>query len=77
METSVYLLYEGMSMIYKVLIAPVEPSINATPDYSGLLADYEIEASTETEAENLAFIRFCQENPNHSHNRDDYIVSVN
>ena len=63
-------------MIYKVLIAPVEPSINATPYYSGLLADYEIEASSETEAGNLAFIKFCQEKPFHSLNRDDFIVNV-
>ncbi|PSJ15942.1 hypothetical protein [Nitrosomonas supralitoralis] len=63
-------------MIYKVLIAPVEPSINAAPNYSGLLADYEIEASSEIEAGNLAFTRFCQENPNHSLNRDDYVIDV-
>jgi hypothetical protein len=64
-------------MKYKVLIAPVEPSINAMPNYSGLLADYEIEATSEAEAGDFAFIRFCQENPYHSLNRDDYIISVN
>ena len=46
-------------MIYKVLITPVEPSIDDRPNFSGLLADYEIEADSETEAENLAFARFC------------------
>ena len=33
-------------MIYKVLITPVEPSIDDRPNFSGLLADYEIEASS-------------------------------
>ena len=63
-------------MIYKVLITPVEPSIDDRPNFSGLLADYEIEADSETEAENLAFARFCQESTFRSHNRDDYTVSV-
>ena len=63
-------------MKYKVMIVPVEPSINAMPNYSGVLAEYEIEASSETDAGDLAFTRFCQENPYHSVNRDDYIVSV-
>ncbi|MBS0300017.1 MAG: hypothetical protein JSR32_08860 [Proteobacteria bacterium] len=63
-------------MIYKVLITSVEPSINDTPNFSGLLADYEIEASSVIEAGNLAFTRFCQEKPHHSLNRDDYVVSV-
>jgi hypothetical protein len=64
-------------MIYKVLITPVEPSIDDRPNFSGLLADYEIEASSETEAEEVAFSRFCQESPFRSHNREDYTVSVN
>jgi hypothetical protein len=64
-------------MKYKVLIAPVEPSINAMPNYSGVLATYDIEASSEAVAGDLAFARFCQENPYHSLNRDDYIISVN
>lgn len=63
-------------MRYKVLITPVEPSINDRPNYSGVLADYDIEADSETEAENLAFTRFCQENPYRSQNRDDYTVSA-
>lgn len=63
-------------MIYKVLITPVEPSIDDRPNFSGLLADYEIEADSESEAENLAFVRFCEESPFRSHNRDDYTVSV-
>jgi hypothetical protein len=67
----------GDEMIYKVLITPVEPSIDDRPNFSGLLADYEIEASSETEAEEVAFSRFCQESPFRSHNRDDYTISVN
>lgn len=63
-------------MRYKVLIAPVEPSINDVPDYTGVLADYDIEADSETEAGDLAFARFCQEKPYHSLNRDDYIINV-
>ena len=63
-------------MIYKVLITPVEPSIDDRPNFSGLLADYEIEADSESEAEDLAFVRFCQESPFRSHNRDDYTINV-
>ncbi|SEK38539.1 hypothetical protein [Nitrosovibrio tenuis] len=63
-------------MIYKVLIAPVEPSINDMPNYSGVLATYDIEASSEVVAGDLAFTRFCEENPYRSLNRDDYIISV-
>ena len=63
-------------MIYRVMITPVEPSIDELPNFSGLLADYEIEADSELEAENIAFDRFCQENPFRSHNREDYTVSV-
>lgn len=63
-------------MRYKVLITPVEPSVNDRPNYSGVLADYDIEAASEIEAGDLALTRFCQENPYHSLNRDDYIVNV-
>ena len=42
-------------MRYKVLITPAEPSINGEPNYSGVLADYDIEADSETEAGDLAF----------------------
>ena len=63
-------------MRYKVLITPAEPSIKGEPNYSGVLADYNIEASSETEAGDLAFTRFCQEKPYHSLNRDDYIIDV-
>ncbi|MDN5836005.1 MAG: hypothetical protein L0H12_01480 [Nitrosospira sp.] len=63
-------------MIYKVLITPVEPSIDDRPNYSGVLADYDIEASSNIEAGNLAFVRFCQENPYRSRNRDDYSINV-
>ncbi|SEA71436.1 hypothetical protein [Nitrosospira multiformis] len=68
---------KGDEMIYKVLITPVEPSIDDRPNFSGLLADYEIEANSKTEAEEMAFIRFCQESPFRSHNREDYTISVN
>jgi hypothetical protein len=47
------------------------------PNYSGVLATYDIDASSEAVAGDLAFTRFCQENPYHSLNRDDYIISVN
>jgi len=40
-------------MMYKVLIAPIEPSIDDRPNYSGILADYDIEAGSETEAGDL------------------------
>ena len=63
-------------MRYKLLITPVEPSVNDRPIYSGVLTDYDIEAVSEIEAGELAFTRFCQENPYHSLNRDDYIVNV-
>ena len=63
-------------MIYKVLITHVEPSVNDRPNYSGVLADYEIEASSEAEAKDPAFTRFCQEKPYHSLNRDDFIIDV-
>lgn len=65
-----------MRMIYKVLITPVQPSIEDRPNYSGILADYDIEAVSETEAGDLAFTRFCRENPYHSLNRDDYTINV-
>ena len=41
-------------MIYKVLITPVEPSINDGPNFSGILAAYNIEASSESVAGDLA-----------------------
>lgn len=63
-------------MTYKVLITPIEPSIDDRPNFSGVLADYDIEADSEIEAENLAFTRFCQESPYRSHSRDDYTISV-
>jgi hypothetical protein len=63
-------------MIYKVLITHVEPSVNDRPNYSGVLADYEIDAASENEARNLAFTRFCEEKPYHSLNRDDFIIDV-
>jgi hypothetical protein len=63
-------------MIYKVLIVPVEPSIKDEPNFSGVLASYDIEASSEEVAEDLAFVKFCEETPFRSHNRDDYTVTV-
>lgn len=63
-------------MIYKILIAPVEPSIDDRPNFSGVLADYMIEADSEAEAESRAFDRFCQESPHRSHNPDDYIITL-
>ncbi len=63
-------------MKYKVLITPVEPSIDTHPNFSGVLADYEVEANSESEAENTAFNRFCQENPFRSHRRDDFIMTA-
>lgn len=73
-EASVNLL--GVRMIYKVLITHVEPSANDRPDYSGVLADYEIEATSEDEARDRAFTRFCEEKPYHSLNRDDFIIDA-
>ena len=66
----------GISMLYKVLIAPVAPSVDDRPDFSGVLGDYDIEAGSETEAEDLEFSRFCQEKPYRSLNREDYIVNA-
>ncbi len=63
-------------MKYKVLITPVEPSIDTHPNFSGVLANYEVEANSESEAENTAFNRFCQENPFRSHRRDDFIITA-
>jgi hypothetical protein len=63
-------------MKYKVLIAPVEPSVDDHPNFTGVLVDYEIDASSEAEAEDIAFDRFFQENPFRSHNPDDYIIHV-
>jgi hypothetical protein len=63
-------------MKYKVLITPVEPSIDTHPNFSGVLANYEVEASSESEAGDIAFDRFCQENPFRSHRRDDFIINV-
>jgi hypothetical protein len=65
-----------MIMKYKVLITPVEPSIDTHPNFSGVLANYEVEANSESEAENIAFNRFCQENPFRSHRRDDFIITA-
>jgi hypothetical protein len=63
-------------MKYKVLIAPVERSINDEPNFAGILASYDIEASSEAVAKDLAFTRFCEQTPYRSHNRDDYTVTV-
>jgi hypothetical protein len=63
-------------MKYKVLITPIEPSVDDHPNFTGVLADYEIDASSEAEAEDIAFDRFCKENPFRSHNRDDYVIHV-
>jgi hypothetical protein len=63
-------------MKYKVLITPGTPSIDTHPNFTGVLADYEVDANSEFEARDVAFDRFCQENPFRSHNRDDYITHV-
>ena len=63
-------------MIYKVLITHIEPNARDRPNYSGVLADYDIEAISETEAKNLAFRCFCEEKPYHSVNQDDFIIDV-
>jgi len=63
-------------MKYKVFIAPVEPSIDDEPNFSGILASYEIEATSEAVAKDLAFTRFCEETPYRSNNRDDYTIAV-
>jgi len=63
-------------MKYKVFIAPVEPSIDDEPNFSGILASYEIEATSEAVAKDLAFTRFCEETPYRSLKRDDYTVTV-
>jgi hypothetical protein len=63
-------------MKYKILITPVEPSIDTHPNFSGVLANYEVEANSESEAGNIAFDRFCQENPFRSHRRDDFIITA-
>ena len=63
-------------MKFRVLITPVEPSVDDRPNFTGVLANYEIEASSEAEADDIAFDRFRNESPFRSHNRDDYIVHV-
>jgi hypothetical protein len=63
-------------MKYKVLIAPVAPSVDTHPNFAGVLANYEVDANSELEAGNVAFDRFCQENPFRSHRRDDFIINV-
>lgn len=63
-------------MKYKVLITPIEPSVDDHPNFTGVLADYEIDASSDADAEDIAFDRFCTESPFRSHNRDDYVIHV-
>lgn len=63
-------------MKYKVLITPVAPSLDTHPNFTGILADYEVDANSEFEAGDVAFDRFCQENPFRSHRRDDFIINV-
>ena len=63
-------------MKYKVLITPVAPSVDAHPNFTGVLANYEVDANSEPEAGDVAFDRFCQENPFRSHRRDDFIINV-
>ena len=46
-------------MKYKVLITPVEPSIDTHSNFSGVLADYEIEANSESEAGDVGVIEAC------------------
>ena len=38
-------------MKYKVLLTPVETSVYDQPNYSGVLADYDVEVVSEIEAE--------------------------
>jgi hypothetical protein len=52
------------------------PSIDTHPNFSGVLANYEVEANSESEAGHIAFDRFCQENPFRSHRRDDFIITA-
>ena len=47
-----------------------------SPQFQWLLANYEVEANSESEAGNIAFDRFCQENPFRSHRRDDFIITA-
>ena len=63
-------------MKYKVLITPVAPSVDTHPNFTGVLANYEVDANSESEAGDVAFDRFCQENPFRSHRRDDFIINV-
>jgi hypothetical protein len=63
-------------MKYNVLIAPVAPSVDTHPNFTGVLANYEVDANSELEAGNVAFDRFCQENPFRSHRPDDFIINV-
>jgi hypothetical protein len=41
-------------MKYKVLITPVEPSVDDHPNFTGVPADYEIDANSEADAEDIA-----------------------
>ena len=63
-------------MKYKVLITPVAPSVDTHPNFTGVLANYELDANSESEAAGVAFDCFCQENPFRSHRRDDFIINV-
>ena len=45
-------------------------------DHYGCLARYDIEASSGEDARELGFKRFCQENPDRSHNPNDYTTDV-
>jgi hypothetical protein len=63
-------------MKYKVLITPVQPSVDTHSNFSGVLADYEVDANSESEASDIAFDRFCGENRFRSHKRNDYIINV-
>ena len=51
------------SMKYKVLITPVAPSVDTHPNFTGVLADYEVDANSEFEAGDVAFDRFLLGEP--------------
>lgn len=62
--------------LYMVSINANEPSKDDVLTYYGTLADYDIKANSENEVRGEAFMKFCEENPNRSHNIDDYAISV-
>lgn len=62
--------------IYVFAINSNKDSLVSENEPANCLARYDIDAPSEKDARGLGFTRFCKENPELSHNINEYTISV-